>query len=63
MYDANKSGDVMPRALEPGDDLPSEANDIAELILKMTSYHPCDRPSAKHVHEILRKISVEVLWK
>ena len=59
MYDASESGDVMPRALEP-DELETEANDIAELINKMTSYAPGDRPSAQYVHELLCKISAKV---
>ena len=61
LYNAMEKGGEMPEIFH--DDLP--ANDsvltrITELIVKMTSYHASDRPSAQDVVSVLKDLNTEV---
>ena len=53
MYEAHKSGDEMPAAVEFEDDDSSALQLVKQIILDMTSYAANERPNADYIQEFL----------
>ena len=54
MYDALKSGNEMPMAVDFEDDVSAQVRKVKELIVTMTSHERTARPTAEAVLQVLR---------